>query len=124
MQIGDKVWIFDSNNREYKDDKGNKTQSPWYRGYFIEKYIIGEVKGNLIIGYKGSAVEDKSNIKVNKKTLSYKGKYGLDGILYVSEEEIDHKCWVHNNQYKIQDLVIRCNDYNKLRKIEEILLSE
>ena len=124
MQIGDKVWIFDSNNREYKDDKGNKTQAPWYRGYFMERYIIGEVKGNLIIGNKGSVIEDKSNLKVNKKTLSYKGKYGLDGRLYIFEEEINRKCWVKDNHYIIQDKIMKCNDYDKLRKIEEILLSE
>ena len=39
MKIGDKVWIFDSNHRIYEDENGNRTVSPWFRGYFIEKYI-------------------------------------------------------------------------------------
>jgi len=124
MQIGNKVWIFDNNNREYVDDKGNKTQSPWYRSHFIERYIIGKIKDNWVIGYKNSSIEDKSNLKVNKKTLTYKSKYGLDGILYISEEEINRKCWVVDNHYKIQDQIMKCNDYDKLKKIEEILLSE
>ena len=124
MQIGNKVWIFDGNNREYVDDKGNKIQSPWYRGHFIERYIVGETKQSWVIGYKNSSMEDISNLKINKKTLTYNGTYGLDGRLYISEEEIDRKCWVHDNHYKMQDLVMRCNDYDKLKRIEEILLSE
>ena len=51
MQTGDKVWIFDSNNREYKDDKGNQLDRCWYRGHFVEKYIIGETKQSWIVGY-------------------------------------------------------------------------
>jgi len=67
MQIGNKVWIFDGNNREYVDDKGNKIQSPWYRGHFIERYIVGETKQSWVIGYKNSSMEDISNLKINKK---------------------------------------------------------
>jgi len=124
MQIGDKVWIFDSNNREYVDDKDNKLDRCWYRGHFVEKYIIEETKQSWIIGYKGSSVENRSNLKVNKKTLTYKSSYGMDGRLYISEEEINRKCWLHDNHYRIQEKVGRCNDYDKLKKIEEILLSE
>jgi len=71
MQIGDKVWIFDGNRRIYEDDKGNKTQNPWYRGHFVEKYIIGETKQSWIVGYKGNDIDSKTNFKANKKTLIY-----------------------------------------------------
>jgi len=124
MQIGDKVWIFDSNNRVYQDDNGNQLNRCRYRGHFVEKYIVGETKQSLIIGYKGSSIENRGNLKVNKKTLTYKTMYGMDGKLYISEEEINRKCWLHDNQYRIQEKVGRCNDYDKLRKIEEILLSD
>ena len=123
MEIGDKVWIFDSNNRQYSDDKGNKLDRCWYRGYFVEKYIIGETKVSLIIGYKGST-PDNRDIKVNKKTLTYIGKYGQNGKLYTSEEEINQLCWINDNQYGIFERVKRCDDYLKLKEIEAILNRE
>ena len=125
MQIGDKVWIFDSNHRIYKDADGNKTQSPWYRGHFIERYVIGETKQSWIIGYSKGSVPDKRDIKVNKKTLTYYHKsYGMDGKLYISEERIDQLCWMNDNQYEIINMVRNCNDYQKLRLIEGILYGD
>ena len=126
MQIGDKVWIFDGNRRIYKDDKGNKLNSPWYRGHFIEKYIIGETKQSWIIGYKGNEIDSGTNLKVNKKTLTYSitNNFGLDRKLYISEEEINCKCWVYENRSGIIRKIEQCTDYDKLRKIEDILLSE
>jgi len=38
MQIGDKVWIFDSNNRVCQDDNGNKLDRCRYRGHFRNDY--------------------------------------------------------------------------------------
>jgi hypothetical protein len=124
MQIGDKVWIFDSNNRQYYDDEGNKLNSCWYRAYFVERYIVGETKQSWIIGSENGKPDDRWNIKVNKKTLEYSGSYGKDGKLYISEEVVNQSCWLHDNQYRIRDAVGRCRDYNKLKKIEEILNQE
>lgn len=121
MQIGDKVWIFDSNHRQYTDDKGNKTHSPWYRGHFVERFIVGETKQSWLIGYEGSNPESRTNIKANKKTLTYKGEYGADGIIYTSEENINQRCWIHDNQFTISERVRRCNEYDKLIRIQEIL---
>jgi hypothetical protein len=125
MQIGDKVWIFDSNRRKYEDDKGNKLNRCWYRYHFIERYIIGETKQSWIVGYKDSSLADRINYKVNKKTLTYSttNLVAHDGILYTSEEEINRKCWLNDNQYSIRERVSRCTDYEKLKKIEEILNS-
>lgn len=113
MQIGDKVWIKDENHRIYFDPEGNKLNSPWYRGYFVEYHISGETNQSWIVG----------NHKVNKKTLTYKTEPGKDGILYTSEEQIEQISWIHQNQYKIADRVKFCNDIDKLKKIEEILNS-
>jgi len=126
MQIGDKVWIFDDNRRVYQDDKGNKTVSPWFRGHFVEKYIVGETKQSWLVGYKGNMLDDKTNIKVNKKNLTYSigNNYGRNGKLYISEEEINQKCWMEENLRIIIRKVEQCTDYEKLRKIEEILLSK
>ena len=126
MQIGDKVWIFDDNRRVYQDDKGNKTVSPWFRGHFVEKYIVGETTQSWLVGYKGNMLDDKTNIKVNKKNLTYSigNNYGRNGKLYISEEEINQKCWMEENLRIIIRKVEQCTDYEKLRKIEEILLSK
>lgn len=125
MQVGDKVWIFDSNRRRYEDDKGNKLVSCWYRGHFSENYIIGETKQSWIVGCKGSSLDNRNNYKVNKKNLTYSttNMYGKDGRLYISEEEVEQNCWLHDNRYKIREQVERCSDYDKLKNIEEILNS-
>ena len=124
MQIGDKVWIFDGNHRIYKDVEGNETRSPWYRGHFVERYIVGETKQSWIVGLKGREPNHRSNIKVKKSTLSYPADYGLDGHLYLSEDEIDQKCWKNENHYALGERVRRCYDYQKLKEIEEILNRE
>lgn len=121
MQVADKVWIFDINTRRYEDDKGNKLDRCWYRGHFVEKYIVGETKQSWIVGHKEASIDNRSNLKVNKKTLTYKSNYGTDGKLYTSEEEINRACWLHDNHYRIQEQVRWCKDYDKLKKIEEIL---
>lgn len=123
MQVGDKVWIFDSNRRVYEDDKGNRLNKCWYRSYFIEKYIIGETSQSWIVGYEKNSIEDRSNLKVNKKTLTYSttNTYGLDGKLRVSEEDIEKECWLQDNKHRIREEVSRCNDYDKLKKIDEML---
>ncbi len=123
MQIGDRVWIFDSNRRRYEDNEGNKLDRCWYRYHFTERYIVGETTQSWIVGYEGVSTSDRNNLKVNKKTLTYslKNYYGLDGRLYISEEEVDRKCWLNENCYKIQEKVRNCKDYDKLKKIEEIL---
>jgi hypothetical protein len=124
MQIGDKVWIFDSNHRCYEDNRGNKLDRCWYRGYFVERYIVGETKQSWLVGHEGGKPDDRWNIKVNKKTLTYPGSYGKDGRLYISEEEIDRACWLNDNQYRIREDVGRCRDYEKLKKIDEILKTD
>jgi hypothetical protein len=125
MQVGNKVWIFDSNRRKYEDDKGNKLDRCWYRYHFTEKYIIGETTQSWIVGYKNNSVDDRSNYKVNKKTLNYSttNLVAHDGKLYISEEEINEKCWLNDNKGNIRERVSRCSDYEKLKKIEEILNS-
>jgi hypothetical protein len=124
MQIGDKVWIFDSNRRTYEDDQGNKLRSPWYRGYFVERFILGETKQSWIIGWHGATLDSRGNYKVNKKTLTYTNSYGGNFKIHTSEEEIDRECWIQENQYKIREAVGFCKDYEKLKKIEEILKIE
>ena len=122
MQVGDKVWIVDQNHRIYKDDKGNELTSPWFRGYFVDRTILGETKVSCIVGNEWNKVNDNSNFKVNKKTLEYTIPFrGGKGILYPTETDIDKACWINDNQYKIIESMRQCHDYDKLKQIQNIL---
>ena len=65
--------------------------------------------------------ESRNNIKANKKTLLYKREYGTDGVIYISEDDINQKCWICDNRFTISERVSRCNSYDKLLEIENIL---
>jgi hypothetical protein len=112
LEVGKKVWVFDINRRVYQDEEGNKTTAPWYRGHFVEKYVIGENKTSWILG----STPDCS-IERGKKYA----KADAHRTIITSEEEIDQRCWVKGNAYKLSELVIRCNDYETLKAIESLL---
>ena len=62
-----------------------------------------------------------TNIKVNKKTLTYKNSYGGESKLYTSEEEINQECWLNINHYKISQEVYDCKDYDIVKQIADII---
>lgn len=112
MKIGDKVWVVDlyRRNREFG-----------VRGSFVERYILGETRVSWIVGYKGWNVDHVSNIKVNKKKLTYVGQDGYMNTLYTSEEQINKHCWVQENRHKISHSVGCCYDYDTLKQIADII---
>lgn len=112
MQVGDKVWIFDNNHRVYEDKNGNRSNYALYSGHFREFIITGETKQSWVIG----------SLKVNKKTLEVKG-HALDPHLFLSQEEVNENCWVHENKYDILKKIERSADYGLLKEIERLLNS-
>ena len=120
MQVGDKVWIFDGNRRIYTDPEGNKLSSPWYRGYFVERYILGETKQSwLLSAWEYEPDKKYTPEELNRRCTKYKKK-DCKGI-FTSEEQITQYCWVNDNGYKIGSKVQSCRDYNILKQIEDIL---
>ena len=119
MQVGDAVWIFDGNIRKYTNDECDTNHLSWHRRHFEKRFIIGETSRSWLVDYKGGNPDNA--MKVNKKTLTYKGCYGQDGILYTSEEMINKQCWVQENRYELSDMVRKCNDYETLKQIYDLL---
>lgn len=107
MKIGDKVWIKDINSRVYP--KGSNT--PTYRGYFVERYIIGETTQSWILGY--------SRDSYIKMCIKYKKKSELKQI-WTSIQEIEDECWIDDNCRRISVLVGRCGDINILKTIDNM----
>ena len=114
IKVGEKVWLFDETRRIYKDYEGKKTLSPWYRGHFVEKFIVKETRQSWILGYDMST-NPKHGVKILKKNAP--------GLIFESEDAINKVCWVNANRCKISDSVKQCDDYDKLQRIEQILAS-
>jgi hypothetical protein len=121
MKTGDKVWIFDSNRRIYRDNEGNKIDSPFYRSHFVERYIVGETKQSWLIGYETSSPTDRTVLRVNKKNMIVKG-HALGQHLYLSEDEIDKECWLHENKYRIIESLRYVHNYELFKAIDELLM--
>lgn len=115
MKVGDTVWKHDRNRRVYEYDNGDKSTSPIYRKSFREMYIIGETRVSWLISYWS----ESSEIALKNATKIKKAEAGR--ILFVGEEALDKHCWVHDNQYRISELVRKCSDYDTLKQIEKLL---
>ncbi|KLU62292.1 hypothetical protein CEB3_c13360 [Peptococcaceae bacterium CEB3] len=112
MQVGDRVWIFDENNRVYRDAAGNETLSPWYRGHFVEHFVVGETRHSWILA-RSATTHPKRGFKIPKKDA--------EKHVFVSEEAVEKACWVQSNRYRIAKAVEESADYDMLRQIGEIL---
>lgn len=121
LEIGQKVWFFDRNKRVYTLPDGTRlTSSPWYRGHFVEKYVVGENKMSYIFGYKPTTNPDDKRLTDRFKKSELK-----DGKnIYLSEQSVDEACWVHDNGVEISRKVLNCDNYSKLTRILEILNEE
>lgn len=121
LEIGQKVWFFDRERRIYSLPDGTRlTSSPWFRGHFVEKYVVGENKVSYIFGNKPTTNPDDKRLtdRVKKSEL----KDGKN--IYMSEKSVDEACWVHDNWGEINRKISNCEDYNKLTRILEILNEE
>lgn len=112
MKIGDKVWWFDETRRVYVDDGGNRAHSPWYRGHFKEKFIIGETRQSWILSFDRNT-HPKDGFKILKMNAT---KY-----IYNLGDAVNNACWVDANRYILSELVAKCNDYEKLLQIKQVL---
>lgn len=100
------IWVFDTNHRVYEDDDGNRISSPNYRHYWQEKKVISETTRSWILsnGFK---------IPKNPTKQSY-------GVAF-SKEEVERRVWIHNNQFKIAEQIRVIRDYDKLKRISDII---
>jgi hypothetical protein len=120
LEKGQKVWLFDRERRVYSLPDGTKTSSPWFRGHFIEKYVVGETKVSYILGNSPATNPDDKRLTDRlKKSEIKEGKN-----VYISEKSIDEACWVHDNWSQMSHKFSNCEDYGKRTRILEILNEE
>lgn len=113
LGIGSTVWLFEDSRRVYPTDSSGG--GPIYRGHFVAATIHGETARSWLVGHEWAP------IRVDKKKLTTKPGYGRGSRVFVSEQEIDDACYIHDARPKLGRQVIDCRDINTLRKIEGLL---
>jgi hypothetical protein len=104
--VGDTVWVFDGNRTVYKrDETGRRFGAPIWREHWRPEEIVSETTRSWIT---------KWGTKISKKN---------PGVLVIfSEEELDKRCWIKDNQYKIIDKIRYENlDYDTLKAIDDLI---
>ncbi len=111
-KIGDTVWIYDVNRREYTtptpEEKARGVlygQLIW-RGCWRAHKIVGETRVSWLLEWRE---------KIPKKP-----PYLTQESPCYSEQELDDRCFAHSFGYKIGEFVGRLGDAGKLRAIAEI----
>lgn len=117
MKLGDKIWLFDDNRRVYVDDEGNKHQSPIYRKKFVPFYIVGETRVSWIVSnYTLDEIPEWAVAKGKKVK-----KVEANKTYWTSKEEVENKCWINENIYRIVEKVRHCKDYSLLKQIDNLI---
>lgn len=113
LKIGDTLWHFDGNRREYR--KGDKFggSGPIYSKHFAPYRIVGETERSWLVGEHGK-------VKVNKKTLESAVQYSLAARGYFTESAMQDDIWSHAHRPHIINLVRRCTP-EQLRQIAAIV---
>ena len=93
-------WLFDSNRRVYREGGGG---GPVYREHWRKVEITGSTSRSWVTSW---------DQKIPKK--------GRRGVAF-SQEEVDADVWIHSCSYGVSEAVRNCGDYEKLKKIAEIL---
>lgn len=106
INVGDKFFIFDTNRRVYKrNEKGQATGGPTFRGHFYEVTIDGETSRSWLVG-------EWKPIKVPKSDPF--------SVLY-TEEMIADAEWLSEHRYRISSQVQSIKDADVLRKIADLI---
>ncbi len=107
--IGDTVWLFDSNNRQYTDDEGKPTKGgPWWPAHWTPYTITGETRVSWILNRRGGKIRKKQeDVRIESPCWS--------------EEEVQHRFWCQRNAWAIYNEVARCADIDTLMKIADLV---
>lgn len=107
MNVGDTVFVFDINHREYKRDKNGRTVGgPIYAKYFVETKIVGETPRSWIV--------DMSSRKYKKKPDNF-----VNGVL--TYEQVLEQVYLHDHRYRISEQVKGVNDTTILREVAKLV---
>ena len=92
------VWVFDINSRAYDANRRSI-----YRAHWRKVKIAGETSRSWVTN---------RNEKISKK--------GGRGIAF-SQDAIDRDVWINDNKHRLSNEIIRCDDYELLRRVDELL---
>lgn len=101
--VGRTIWAYDVNRRCYERDGNNRSVgSPIFRKSWVKVEIVGETRVSWLL---------RNGVKIPKRDTK--------GFAF-SEEELDQICYVHDNSYKIAEVVRRLK-YTDLKKVADII---
>lgn len=104
LKIGDTIWLFDRERRVYaQDSSGRSFGAPIWREHWGPYVITGETRVSWVV---------RGDTKIPKRG----GRY-----IAFSEEEVDQRCWVDENAYRLGLTVGMLKDYALLRQIAELV---
>lgn len=112
--IGSTIWIFNSNQRRYRDGQSG----PIYRESFVPLTVEGETRTSWLCG------PGWRPWKIDKRTRAVRGaRYGIGPFAFCSAQEVDDACWVNEERLRIVNEVQRLTDAETLRAIDAVLTS-
>lgn len=121
LKMGDVIWQFDVNSRQYRTRKGHSYGSPIWRAHWRPMVIVGETKMSWLVVSQslaqyshGQALDPKRCVKLSKKNP--------DRISWVfSEEELDERSWINDNRVRLSEVIRDFKDYETLKKVAALI---
>ena len=112
MKVGDTIYRFDQNRREYRrNDEGRSFGAPIWIKHWYEEVIRGETKVSWLVG------SQYHPDKINKKRLAANELYGYSATW----GRVQELAWINDNRNRIGELCKRQGDIAKLKAIAKIL---
>ena len=107
MKVGDTVYVYDPNRREYaRDAQGRAIGGALYRGHFVETVITGETRVSWIV--------ERFKAKYKKKPA-----YPTAGCLTM--DRVNDLVWKDSHRYKIARVVERLSDVAVLKQVAALI---
>ena len=107
-KIGDRVWLFDRDHREYTTGNGCLSGEPIYEKQFLQYMVVGIEKRSYMLEYTTGG----------RRTVSF--MVGEKAPWY-SDSERDDKIWDRQYRPAIYDAIVNFATVSMLRKIKGIL---
>jgi hypothetical protein len=118
LAVGQKLWRFEPNKRVYEKENGYPRLV--YRHHWIENgaTVVGETRVNwLVVPYDKEPPYNlfMRDIARVPKNGPLPPEYAVDAA--VVEQDI----WVHDNKYKLIDVIQKSRDYAALKAVAELV---
>ncbi len=112
MKVGDYVWMFDTNRRQYtKPEPGRLFGEIIYRGHFAKYEIVSETSRSwvLIGGTKIPKADERK--PAHERSMR----------VYFTEAEVDDDVFMNDHRYSISQCVQRERSPDVLKRIAELI---